>query len=351
MSFNIERGLFKFDFIDHHAVLGISVNADTKEVRKRYLKIARALHPDSSKAESETEKKIANQLLSKLVNPAYEQLSRSNNRDYLVSLSHLGRRLAAEQGKIPVSSDAAKQLTKAGPNLDNLYKSLVHNLASNQYDAVDQVLNKIAEISEVNMVYLMLKGSKGEAIQGTGVKTPTTSTAAGTGKPATGTATVGRATPGVGAAAGKPSTGAASGSFGGTSGVNTGNPLNDSGVSRVAEYIRRAEGYMSKNNFAAAVLELREALKLDQHNSRCHTLLGVSYLKQNQVTMAKVHINKALQLNPKEELALKSQRYLEGLAQKGGAKPKVQPQPEPRKQPDKSGGGGLFGGLFGGKKK
>jgi hypothetical protein len=77
----------------------------------------------------------------------------------------------------------------------------------------------------------------------------------------------------------------------------------------------------------------------------------VSYLKQNQVTMAKVHINKALQLNPKEELALKGQRYLEGLAQKGGAKPKVQPQPEPGKQPGKSGGGGLFGGLFGGKKK
>lgn len=355
MSFNIERGLFKFDFIDHHAVLGIPVNADTKEVRKRYLKIARTLHPDSSKAEGETEKKLANQLLSKLVNPAYEQLSRSNNRDYLVSLSHLGRRLAAEQGKIPVSSDGAKQLTKAGPNLDNLYKTLVNNLASNQYESVDQVLNKIAEISEVNMVYLMLKGSKGEAIQSGGVKTPTTtstaSTATGTGKTATGTAATGRATTGAGAATGRTSPGAASGSFGGMSGANMGNPLADSGVSRVAEYIRRAEGYMSKSNFAAAVLELREALKLDQNNSRCHTLLGVSYLKQNQVTMAKVHINKALQLNPKEELALKSQRYLEGLAQKGGAKPKVQPQPEPRKQPDKSGGGGLFGGLFGGKKK
>jgi hypothetical protein len=41
MSFQIERGLFKFDFTDHHAVLGIPVNADVKEVRKRYLKIAR----------------------------------------------------------------------------------------------------------------------------------------------------------------------------------------------------------------------------------------------------------------------------------------------------------------------
>jgi curved DNA-binding protein CbpA len=346
MSFNIERGLFNFDFTDHHAVLGIPVNADTKEVRKRYLKIARTLHPDSSKAESETEKKLANQLLSKLVNPAYEQLSRSNNRDYLVSLSHMGRRLAAEQGKISVSSDAAKQLTKAGPNLDNLYKTLVNTLASSQYESVDQVLGKIAEISEVNLVYLMLKGSKGEGIQTSGVRTSTTAT--GIGQTPTGTASTGRTPPSAGA--GRMATGAGTGSFGGVSG-GSGNPLADSGISRVGEYIRRAEGYMSKNNFAAAVLELREALKLDQNNSRCHTLLGVSYLKQNQVTMAKVHINKALQLNPKDELALKGQRYLEGLVQKSGGKPKVSPQPEPRNQPDKSGGGGLFGGLFGGKKK
>ncbi|NET53020.1 MAG: J domain-containing protein, partial [Merismopedia sp. SIO2A8] len=86
MSFQIERGLFKFDFTDHHAVLGIPIGADKKEVRKRYLKIARNLHPDSSKAEGEAEKQQANQLLSKLVNPAYEQLSK-DDREYLVMTS------------------------------------------------------------------------------------------------------------------------------------------------------------------------------------------------------------------------------------------------------------------------
>ena len=156
MSFNIDRGLFKFDFTDHHAVLGIPVNADVKEVRKRYLKIARNLHPDSRKSESEAEKKQANQLLSKLVNPAYEELSQ-NNRDYLVNLNHMGRRLAVEGGKVPLASETAKQLAKSGPNLDNLYRSSVNNLAAHQYESLDKVVDRIAEISELNLVYLMLK--------------------------------------------------------------------------------------------------------------------------------------------------------------------------------------------------
>ena len=138
MSFQIERGLFKFDFTDHHAVLGIPVNADVKEVRKRYLKIARSLHPDSRKSESEAEKKLANQLLSKLVNPAYEHLSQGN-RDYLVSLGHMGRRLAAEKGKVAPTSEAAKQLSRSGPNLDNAYKSALQHLTAKQYEALDQI--------------------------------------------------------------------------------------------------------------------------------------------------------------------------------------------------------------------
>ncbi len=339
MSFQIERGLFKFDFTDHHAVLGVPVDADAKEVRKRYLKIAQKLHPDSSKAVSEAEKKLASQLLSKLVNPAYEQLSKSNSRDYLVSLGHMGRRLAAEGTKIPLASESAKQLFRSGANLDNAYKTLVQKLASTQFDALDQVLEKIAQISELNMVYLML--SKGDAVKSGGKAEARTITKDP--KQEAPTVTQGqRQGPRTPTPPGVPG--------------STGSPLPDSGLTRAGEYIRRAEGYIAKNNFAAAVLELREALKLDPNNSRCHSLLGVSYLKQNQATMAKVHINKALQLNPNDELALKGKQHLDTLAQKaGGGAAKAtsgtaqSKQPE-KKQPDKSGGGGLFG-FFGGKKK
>ena|ERR687885_452680 len=336
MSFQIERGLFKFDFTDHHAVLGIPVNADVSEVRKRYLKIARKLHPDSNKAESEAEKKQANQLLSKLVNPAYEQLSQSNSRDYLVSLSHLGRRLAAEKGKISLVSEAAKRLTQAGASLDSTYKSSVQSLASKQYEVLDQAVEKIAEISELNLVYLMLKGSKGENLAASAGK-PAPGTGNAVAKPATGTGTV----------AGRPATGTVTG---GVSGGSSGKPPDSQERSRAEEYIGRAEGYLKKNNFAGAVLELREALKLEQNSNRAHTLLGIAYLRQNQLTMAKVHINKALQLNPNDELAKKGKRHLEELAQKsGGGKPKVSPQPDQRQQPDKPSDHKFW--PFGGKKK
>lgn len=337
MSFQIERGLFKFDFNDHHAVIGVPVDADVKEVRKRYLKIARKLHPDSCKAASDSEKKLANQLLSKLVNPAYEQLSQGNNRDYLVSLGHMGRRLAAEGAKIPLASASAKQLFQSGANLDNAYKSVVQKLATTQYDSLDQVLDKIAEISELNMVYLML--SKGELQKPTD-RRPGVPAGSGAGSKGGQPATPGR-NPGPNAPT-PPGTPARPIS-----------PLPDSGVTRSAEYVRRAEGYMAKNNFAAAVLELREALKLDPNNSRCHSLLGASFLKQNQATMAKVHLNKALQLNPNDELALKGKKHLDALQNTNGSQ-KPTPQPTPGTQSDQSGksrGGGLFGGLFGGKKK
>lgn len=121
--------------------------------------------------------------------------------------------------------------------------------------------------------------------------------------------------------------------------------------SRVFEYINRAEGYMKKENFAGAVLELREALKLDQNNTKSHTLLGIAYLKQNQPGMAKVHLNKALQLNPKDERALKAKQYLDKLIEKsGGKKSRETPKSDSVKPPSQQGGGGLFG-FFGGKKK
>ncbi|MBC6474524.1 MAG: DnaJ domain-containing protein [Hormoscilla sp. GM102CHS1] len=45
MSFLIQKGLFKTDFTDYHAILGVPVYAENKEIRKRYMKIAKKLHP------------------------------------------------------------------------------------------------------------------------------------------------------------------------------------------------------------------------------------------------------------------------------------------------------------------
>src|SRR3712207_6925717 len=81
----------------------VPVDADVKEIRKRYLDIARRLHPDTCKAASDAEKQLAGELLSKLVNPAYKILSRSEehtselqSRQYLVC-----RLLLEKKKKIP----------------------------------------------------------------------------------------------------------------------------------------------------------------------------------------------------------------------------------------------------------
>lgn len=316
MSFRIDSGLFKFNFTDHHAVLGVPVDAEFKDIRKRYLKIARRLHPDSCSAQSEADKQRANQLLSKLVNPAYENFSQAGNRaEYTVLLTQMGKRLEQESASIELKSELGKQLAQTN-DIDQVYKTSLGKLADKQYDSFDQVLQLIAQISELNLVYLIRKGGKG-------FQSPPPPKSAGT---------------------------------------NSGGPKQDTPPSPpprepepesvVEQYYRRAQVLLVKNNFAQARVELQDALKLEPNNSRCHSLIGVVYLKQNQTTMAKVHIQKALQLNPQDPMALKGKQFLDQLAaQKADGQTTAPPQPTQDKPSDKSGGGGMFSGLFGGKKK
>lgn len=317
MSIKIGRGLFKYDFIDQHAILGIPVDAEIKQVRQRYISIARVLHPDSCKAETEAQKKQATQMLSKIINPAYEQLSQDRHRkEYGVVLKRLGQRLAGEPAQMNLHTEEAKQLLQAGANLDLLYKNSIQKLSAEQYKEVlvEKILESIANISELNMVYLMRKESKGESVR----TAPAASKAT-----LTNPSTVPKA------------------------------PAPVARVSLAEPYIRRGEEYLVKNNFAQAIQELREGLQMDQSSSSCHGLLGLAFLKQNQPTMAKVHINRALQLNPQEPSALKARdilNRLSGQSTQGGSSKST--SGNTKKPPDnKSGGGGFLGGMFGGKKK
>lgn len=319
MSFKIDRGLFKLDFTDHHAVLCVPVDADIKDIRKRYLKIARRLHPDSCASASEADKQRASELLSKLVNPAYEKLSNERNRaEYIVLLSQMSKRLVQESATVELKTELARQLAQA-PNVDHLYKTSLAKLAETQYDSLEQVLQVIGQISELNLVYLMRNSGKAFAQPApvappktqSGVPTPTTGkTPAAPPPPAPQEETV------------------------------------------VGQYLRRAQTLMTKNQFAQARVELQDALKLEPNNSRCHTMMGVVYWKQNQLKMAKIHFDRALALNPKDETATKGKRAVEQVLgqQKPGSQTTTPPQSAGNKQPEKK-GGGLFGGLFGGKKK
>lgn len=315
MSFNIERGLFKLDFTDYHAVLGVPLDATANDIRKRYIKISRRLHPDALAAESEANKQRAGQFFAKLVSPAKEQLSGDDSRaEHAALLGRLGKRLAQEREKMDIQGEAAKQLSRSG-NLEHDYKTTLQKLADRQYESLDQILEWTAQISELNLVYLLRKSSQGQPAsqpQQVAVKSATPASA-GTTTPANV----------------KPST------------VEK-KPEKQEPVSMTEPYRRRAEEYLAKNSIAKAVLELRDALQLEPNNSQCHALMAMAYLRQNQATMAKIHLERALKSNPQEPVALEVKKFLEKSAQKTASKSSAQ------KKPDNKPSGGLFG-LFGSK--
>ena len=74
MSFQLDRGLFQFEFTDRHAILGVSVNAEEADIRERYQAVARLLHPDSGKWKTDAEQQLAVQIFSRLVTHAYGTL-------------------------------------------------------------------------------------------------------------------------------------------------------------------------------------------------------------------------------------------------------------------------------------
>jgi len=305
LSFKIDSGLFKFDFTDHHAVLGVSVDAEAKDIRKRYLQIARRLHPDTCAA-SEADKQQASQLLSKLVNPAYEKFSQARSHaEYMVLLREMSKRLVQESAAIELKSELSKQLNESN-NIEHVYRTSLRQLAQKQYESFDQVPELIAQISELNLVYLLRRG-------GSTLQLPSPPQAA------------------VPSPAGK------------IKDPSPPPPLQQESV--VEQYLRRAQALIEKKNLPQARVELQDALKLEPNNSHCHSLLGVVYLKQNQTTMAKVHINKALQLNPQQPMALKAKQVLDQMIQKAGGQP---PASSKQTQSEQS---GFFGNLFGGKKK
>jgi curved DNA-binding protein CbpA len=329
----IEQGLFSLDFTDYHAILGIPVDAEAKEIRKRYLSIARRLHPDSCATENEADRQRAAEFLSKLVNPAYEKLSQDKNyTEYCVVLRLKGQQALKQQETIALNSDLARRLAAAS-DLDTSYRAAVRSLAETQYEHLNATAESIGQISELNLVYLMRKESRGESIS-----------------PSRSAVSTEAASPT--AAAPPPKTPPAP-------------PTRDA---LIAAYLRRAQEFEAKQNFPRAIQELREALRMEPTSSLCHSRLGMVYFKTKQPTMAKIHFNKALELDPQDAVALEGKQRLEAPNGRNpaskpegkGVKPDPKAKADPRaklnpKQPSKgekpdTKGGGLFG-LFGSKKK
>ncbi|MBD2465449.1 DnaJ domain-containing protein [Oscillatoria sp. FACHB-1407] len=329
MSFKIELGLFNLDCTDYHAILGVPVNADPGDIRKQYLKIARRLHPDSYATESEEDRKRAAEILSKLVNPAYEKLSNKENyTDHLLLVKLKGQQAARQQDTVMLVSESARRLASARGDIEQPYRVAMKELAAKQYEHLDQTLELTGQISELNLIYLMKTTGDDRRPIPRSYEDPSKKQDGPPPPP-----------------------------------PPPGPPPRRETRDLIEGYYRRGKEFWGKGNSTGAIKEIRDGLELANKTPECtdlasdgHAFLGQIYLQGKQPTMAKVHFNQAFKLNSSNELARTGLQALDpnwkapGEQASGSATKGAKPNPKGGK-PNTSSGGGLFGGLFGGKKK
>ena len=321
--FAIKYGLFKLNITDHHAVLGVSLDADPKKIRLRYLKIAQKLHPDKCRSDK-AKMKAAGEILSKLVNPAYEQLSRKDAfAEQQLILTQMGKRLAENRQKVTVKTPLAQELLKAGDGAELVYQKLLKKLAAEQYQSLSGVIENIGAISELNMVYLMLQGDR---------RISRSSKTTNRAQPKTSKPPQAQTAPKTAPVDAAPQ------------------PEEPTTESRVAAFIDRAQQYISKAEFDRAIKELKDALRIDPNHGVAHAVMGKAYLHKRQLTMAKVHISKACQAEPHNQIVVDSKKALDKLTKVANKSKTSQPGSQTSKN-NKPGNSGFFSGFFGSKKK
>ncbi|PZO42077.1 MAG: molecular chaperone DnaJ [Phormidesmis priestleyi] len=333
----IHAGLFKLDMTDHYAVLGFSLAANPQQVRKRYLGIARQLHPDSLREASDQQKRLASELLSKWVNPAYEILSQEKAAaEYRILLKIKQKQLVEKPDLLSLlltTGSAATQLMQA-QNVEADYAAAVQALAAEQFSDLTQVKTVINQLSELNAVYLMRRGAAQKSAEQSGQATSSLSSGVASSVPSGSPEKVNAAK---------------------TRAAISSQIRAQSGI--VDSYLNRAQEFEAQADYSRAILELREVINSHPKSAPCHAHLASLYLKSGQATMAKIHAKQALTLDPANALAQTVQAKL-GVQTADASKVSTKAAKAGAKQGGNQGGnqgepkkGGLLSGLFGGKKR
>jgi curved DNA-binding protein CbpA len=374
-TFRIDRGIGQYDFNDYYAVLGLPLTAESSLVRRRYLLIAKCLHPDIH-GRSDAEKEVATQYLSKLVNPAYNVMSQDRERtEYSALLKLLGKRLIKRNQKFAPQSDIAKKYLVSSQNIN--YEQMIHEIAKVQYQNLDRALENIGLLSELNLVHILLQEGYKHApstppIAGSNYTVPVKTTsddtviqgntgvnrASSSGNTGVNNTGVNRANPAYPNSSGNSyqmrseaqspprnasntSNTAANTSAQNTTNTSQASNANKSADGSINQYIRQAESYINQKLWASALKELRSAIQIDCNSSKCHALLGFVYMNQKLSGMAKVSFKQALKLNPDEPIA---KQYIDQVSGANGGANGA--KPDPKDKNDKK--GGFFGWLGGG---
>ncbi len=309
MNLKPTQGLFKFDFTDHHAFLGVSVDADATGVRDRYKEIARLMHPDSANWQTVDEKMLATKIFSSVVNQSYGQISKAAQlQEQQAMLELVAKRIIADAGKIDITSSAAQKLyQQSSEDLSHVYHELLKELTLQQYALLESSTEVTGNISELNLVYLLRKRNQAS-------RPPLANTNSAINKPVEQNSvetTTANEVP--------------------RSAETAKNPLQGE------KAMRRAEEYINMRNWTKANVELREVLKDDPNNAIAHAQMAIVYYRQNQVTMAKMHINKAIQLDPSAPIVRNAKQEIKKM---------MSDTPTASKSSTTAGKGGLFG-IFG----
>jgi curved DNA-binding protein CbpA len=264
-------------FTDPYALLGVSVAADGRRLLKRYRTVAKQLHPDAFVDKSSEQRKFADQVLPKLVNPAYQRLKQDKGRnEVLATLRFKVRRLSREQQLQPSGEKGRQLLNVPEPEIDIFYEHAVEQLCDRQYASLADFETNTRQLSELNLVYLRRKmGAPVIREKRTGLVSSATISKS----PAT--------------VADSPSDGKSS-----------------SGLAYAERHIGRAQEYLRANNTEAAIQELKDALRIAPQDSTYHCLIAQAYLLHKLPGMAKVHFKQALRLNPGNVVALKYAKQL-----------------------------------------
>ena len=251
--------------------------------------------------------------------------------EHQLVLIQIGKRLAENQAKINVKSELAQELLQAGNSAELVYPQLLKKLTADQYKSLEQVTNDIGRISELNLVYLMLKSDRvSEFVPQSEIKQNSDSSAKA--KRNQDKQTIPQSKSTVTQAQNlSPQTTA-----------KTEEPTPES---RVDAFVDRAQQYISRGEFDRAVTELRDALRIDPNHGVAHAVMGKTYLHKRQLTMAKVHIDKACKADPHNAIVTESKTALDKVS-KVASKSKTSQPGSAQKSNDKQGNSGFFSGFF-----
>lgn len=296
---------------DPYAILGVSVAADERRILTRYRSVAKRLHPDAQFSAPSSHQEFVGQVLSKLVNPAYQRLKQEKGRsEILATLRFKVRRLTREQELKPQTDAGQRLLSIVEAEVDVIYEDQLGQLCQSQYDSPEAFELYTGQIAELNLIYLRRK-------MGTVVMREKRTGLMATSMATTPTSTV--------------------------SEPSSTNP--HVSISYADRHFKRAQEYLRTKNVTAALQELKDAIKLDPKNSNYHCLIGQVYLLANLPGMAKVHLKQALRLEPTHGIALKYAQQLNldlsSLTIDTNAAPQARP-PIPAENRKNS----LFGGIF-----